>query len=181
MERPPPSPSSPPHHYRFICRKAVLVSTGKLVEYLSSLVDLQEDMERWKVEELSRLQDPTGDIRCVDQQLFIWVGVEMVVAKEENKLGVMLKEEKEIRNEENYLRHQLYREEHSVLMMTSAVAEKQVATLTMKLGMNRRKETSLERELVKAGSGFFEELNELKIMTRRLEEKKDSLRMKDIT
>ena len=31
--------------------------TDKLVEYLSSLVDLQ-DMERWKVEELGRMLDP---------------------------------------------------------------------------------------------------------------------------
>ena len=37
------------------------MSTGKLVEYLSSpLVDLQ-DMER--------MLDPTGEDRCVDQQL----------------------------------------------------------------------------------------------------------------
>ena len=50
------------------------------------------------------------------------------------------------------MRHQLDREEHSVLMVTSAVS--------------RRKETSLERELVKAGA-VCEELDELKIMTRR--------------
>ena len=60
------------------------MSTGKLVEYLSSpLVDLQ-DMERWKVEELSRMLDLIEDNMCVDQQLFIWV--EMVVSKEENNI-----------------------------------------------------------------------------------------------
>ena len=59
------------------------MSTGKLVEYLSSpLVDLQ-DMERWNVEELSRMLDPTGDNRCVDQQLFIWI--ERVLLKEEKE------------------------------------------------------------------------------------------------
>lgn len=64
---------------------------------MTGLVDLQ-DMDRWKVEELSRMRDPTGDNKCVDQQLFIRVGrdwVERVVDKEENKLGELMKEEKE--------------------------------------------------------------------------------------
>ena len=106
-----------------------LVSTGKLVEYLSSLMDLQ-DMERWKVEELSRMLDPSGDNRCVDQQLFLKVGrdwVEKVVPQEENKTGMLMPEEKQMRSEEKDLRHQLDRlkEEHSVLMMTSAVGDEQ--------------------------------------------------------
>ena len=72
---------------------AGLVPTGKLVEYLSSLMDL----ERWKVEELSRMLDHTGDNKCVDQQLFIRVGkdwVERVVAKEEDRLEVQMGLEK---------------------------------------------------------------------------------------
>ena len=41
-----------------------LVSARTLVEYLSSLVDLQ-DKESWKVEELSRMLDHTGDNKGV--------------------------------------------------------------------------------------------------------------------
>jgi hypothetical protein len=154
------------------------VSSANLVEYLLSLVDLQ-DMERWKVEELSRMLDPTGENRCVDQQIFITVGrdwVEMVVPKEENKLGVQIKEERESRSEEKDLRHQLdrLREEHSVLLMTSAVADEQVAALTLELRQGKSKKISLERELLKAGA-VFEEIDDLKIISRRLEEQKDSL------
>ena len=54
------------------------------------------------------------------------------------------------------------------------MAEEQMATLTMELGLSRRKETGLERELLKAGA-VYEELDELKIITRRLEEQKNSL------
>ena len=63
--------------------------------------------------------DPTVDNMCVDQQrLFIRA------AMEENKKGVLMKEEKEMRSEDKNLRHQLdrLREEHSVLT-TLAVAE----------------------------------------------------------
>jgi hypothetical protein len=187
VDSPPPStPSSPSeleihlHAVFSSCDpyKTGLVSSANLVEYLSSLVDLQ-DMERWKVEELSRMLDPTGENRCVDQQIFITVGrdwVEMVVPKEENKVGVQIKEERESRSDGKDLRHQLdrLREEYSVLLMTSAVADEQVATLTMEVRQSRSKETSLERGLLKAGA-VFEEIDDLKIISRRLEEQKDSL------
>jgi hypothetical protein len=88
----PPPPSSPSELE--IHLQAVSMSCDPC---MTGLVDLQ-DMDRWKVEELSRMQDPTGDNKCVDQQLFIRVGrdwVERVVDKEENKLGELMKEEKE--------------------------------------------------------------------------------------
>ena len=58
-----------------------LVTAGSLLEYLGSLVDLPK-LEKWKLEELSRMLDPDKDNRYVDQALWNKVGqawVEMMM------------------------------------------------------------------------------------------------------
>jgi len=58
-----------------------LVSAGSLLEYLGSLVDLPR-LDKWKLEELSRMLDPNKDNRYVDKELWSEVGqawVEMMM------------------------------------------------------------------------------------------------------
>ena len=58
-----------------------LVSARSLLEYLSTLVDLPK-LDKWKLEELSRMLDPENDNRYVDQALWSKVGqawVEMMM------------------------------------------------------------------------------------------------------
>ena len=57
------------------------MSTRSLLEYLSSLVDLPR-LDKWKLEELSRMLDPNKDNRYVDRELWSQVGqswVEMMM------------------------------------------------------------------------------------------------------
>ena len=57
------------------------MSTRSLLEYLSSLVDLPR-LDKWKLEELSRMLDPNKDNRYVDMELWSEVGqswVEMMM------------------------------------------------------------------------------------------------------
>ena len=57
------------------------MSTRSLLEYLSSLVDLPR-LDKWKLEELSRMLDPNKDNRYVDRELWSEVGqswVEMMM------------------------------------------------------------------------------------------------------
>ena len=185
LDSSPHSPPSPPeleNHLQAVFSScdpcmAGLVPTGKLVEYLSSLMDL----ERWKVEELSRMLDHTGDNKCVDQQLFIRVGkdwVERVVAKEEDRLEVQMGQEKKS-SEERDLRYQLdrLRVEHSDLVRTLAVTDELVNNLTIELEVSRKKEVSLASQL-KNTAAVLQEMEELKLVIRRLEEQKDSLTVK---
>jgi len=61
-----------------------LVSARSLLEYLSNLVDLPR-LDKWKLEELSRLLDPNKDNRYVDMELWSEVGqswVEMMMDPE---------------------------------------------------------------------------------------------------
>ena len=145
-----PPPSTPPpseleYHLQAMftsCDPCMtgLVSARTLVEYLSSLVDLQ-DKDSWKVEELSRMLDHTGDNEGVGQQLFISVGrdwVEKVLAREVNRTEEQMGDEEqqqEKKREERELRevrHQLdrLREEHSELLRTVSVTEDLVLGLT---------------------------------------------------
>ena len=58
-----------------------MVSARSLLEYLSSLVDLPR-LDKWKLEELSRMLDPNKDNRYVDRELWSEVGhswVEMMM------------------------------------------------------------------------------------------------------
>eukprot|EP00092_Neocalanus_flemingeri_P026518 GFUD01028741.1.p1 GENE.GFUD01028741.1~~GFUD01028741.1.p1 ORF type:complete len:754 (-),score=279.20 GFUD01028741.1:61-2322(-) len=60
------------------------VSAGSLLEYLGSLVDLPR-LDKWKLEELSRMLDPNKDNRYVDKELWSEVGqawVEMIMDPE---------------------------------------------------------------------------------------------------
>ena len=77
----PPSPSSTPEleqHLKSMfsscdpCRTG-LVSVGQVVEFLSSLVDLQ-DGNRWKVEQLRRMLDTNCKDNGVDQDMFMSLG-----------------------------------------------------------------------------------------------------------
>ena len=57
------------------------MSSRSLLEYLSSLVDLPR-LDKWKLEELSRMLDPNKDNRYVDIELWSEVGqswVEMMM------------------------------------------------------------------------------------------------------
>ena len=57
------------------------MSSRSLLEYLSSLVDLPR-LDKWKLEELSRMLDPNKDNRYVDRELWSEVGqswVEMMM------------------------------------------------------------------------------------------------------
>ena len=57
------------------------MSSRSLLEYLSSLVDLPR-LDKWKLEELSRMLDPNKDNRYVDKELWSEVGqswVEMMM------------------------------------------------------------------------------------------------------
>ena len=57
------------------------MSSRSLLEYLSSLVDLPR-LDKWKLEELSRMLDPNKDNRYVDMELWSEVGqswVEMMM------------------------------------------------------------------------------------------------------
>ena len=58
-----------------------LVSARSLLEYLGTLVDLPR-LDKWKLEELSRMLDPHKDDREVDMELWSEVGqswVEMIL------------------------------------------------------------------------------------------------------
>ena len=58
-----------------------MVSARSLLEYLSNLVDLPK-LDKWKLEELSRMLDPNKDNRDVDLALWSDVGqswVEMML------------------------------------------------------------------------------------------------------
>ena len=70
---PPPSPDLDSHLQAVFSScdpcSSGLVPAGQLVDYLSSLVD-QQDMQRWKVEELSRMLDPVGNNKCVTSSCF---------------------------------------------------------------------------------------------------------------
>ena len=58
-----------------------MVSSRSLLEYLSSLVDLPR-LDKWKLEELSRMLDPNKDNRYMDRELWSEVGqswVEMMM------------------------------------------------------------------------------------------------------
>ena len=185
---PPPSPDLDTHLQAVFssCDPTItgLVHAGKLVEYLTSLVD-QEDMEGWKVEELHRMLDPTGDNKHVDLPLFLRVGRDWVerVATQEKKQQVEKEVEEESSTEEEkmcedrYLRQQLtrMRDEYSELLRMN---EEQVTKLTKELDHSKEKVVSLEKDLEKY-CDMLEEMDAIKQRYEKLMKVNECLKAKE--
>eukprot|EP00092_Neocalanus_flemingeri_P001194 GFUD01001272.1.p1 GENE.GFUD01001272.1~~GFUD01001272.1.p1 ORF type:complete len:986 (+),score=248.57 GFUD01001272.1:48-3005(+) len=93
--------------YKVDTYRTGLVTAGSLLEYLGGLVDLPK-LDKWKLEELSRMLDPDMDNRYVDQALWSKVGqawVEMMMDPGNHLdgstgLGDVVKDEQDIPEED---------------------------------------------------------------------------------